>query len=123
MELYAGCLEGVGLVEKWIYELIEELGGKVAGEIYVSGGGARSNIWLKIRAAILNKTLIRPMFPEASFGAAILASSRISYTDVSQAVKAMVRKGLVIEPEKELVKAYETKYRKFRQACKAVGYE
>ena len=121
--LYAGYLEGVGLVEKWIYELIEELGGKVAPEIYTSGGGAKSNIWLKIRASILNKVLIRSAVPEASFGAAILAGSRIAYTDVSQAVKAMVKKDTVIEPEKDWVKIYETKYRKFRQACKALGYE
>jgi len=122
-ELYAAYLEGVGLVERWIYETIEELGGKVGEKIHVTGGGAKSNIWLKIRANILNKVLIRPAVPEAAYGAAIIASSGISFPDLSHAVKTMVKKDYVVQPEKELVKIYDTKYRKFRQACKAIGYE
>ena len=121
-DLYTAYLEGVGLVEKWIYETIEELGAKVGEEIHVTGGGAKSNIWLKVRANILNKTLIRPKVSEACFGAAIIASSRTVFQDISQAVKAMVKKDYAVQPEKELVKIYETKYRKFRQACDIVKY-
>jgi len=123
LELYAAYLEGVGLVERWIYEVIEELGNKVGDAIFVSGGGANSNIWLKIRANILNKTLIRSRVPEAAYGAAIIASSKTAFPNLSQAVKSMVKKDYIVHPEKKLVKAYDTKYRKFRQACKAIKYE
>lgn len=123
IELYAAYLEGVGLVERWIYEVIEELGCRVGEVIYVSGGGAKSNIWLRIRASILNKTLIRPKIPEAAFGAAILASSRIFFSDISQAVKSMVSEDIVVHPDSSLIKVYDAKYRKFRQACRAIGYE
>jgi xylulokinase len=121
-ELYAAYLEGVGLVEKWIYEVIEELGGKVKESIYVSGGASYSDIWLKIRAAILNKVIIRSQAPEAAYGGAIIAGSKTFFSDISQAVRTMVKKDIEVEPEKDLLKAYDAGYRKFRKACKAIGY-
>ncbi len=121
-ELYAAYLEGVGLVERWIYETIEELGGKPGEAIYVSGGASKSSIWLKIRASILKKVLIRSQVPEAAYGAAILAGSKTFFSDLSQAVRSMVRRDIEVHPENDLIKAYDTKYRKFRQACKAIGY-
>ncbi len=121
-ELYAAYLEGVGLVERWIYELMEELGAPVGEKIYTAGGGSRSKEWLQVRANILNKTLVRPKVVEAAFGAAIVAASQTAYTNLTEATRRMVKVDLEVEPEAQKLKPYASKYRKFRDACRAIGY-
>ena len=122
-ELYAAYLEGVGLVERWIYELMEELGGPVGEKIWTAGGGSKSQEWLQVRANILNKTLVRPQVAESAFGAAIVAASLTAYNSLIEATRKMVRVDLEVEPEAQKLKPYLTKYRKFRDACRAIGYE
>lgn len=122
-ELYAAYLEGVGLVERWIYELMEELGAPVGEKIYTAGGGSKSGEWLQVRANILNKTLVRPKVVESAFGAAIVAASQTAYNSLIEATKRMVKVDLEVEPQPEKLKPYATKYRKFRDACRAIGYE
>lgn len=121
-ELYGAYLEGVGLVERWIYELLEELGAEVGERIWTAGGGAKSREWLQIRANILNKTLIRPKIVESAFGAAIVAASRTVYPNLIEATRKMVRVDLEVAPEAQALRPYEVKYRKFRDACRAIGY-
>ncbi|MHB1457089.1 MAG: FGGY-family carbohydrate kinase [Armatimonadota bacterium] len=41
-ELYAAYLQGVGFVERWCYELMQELGAEVGDTIYTTGGGAKA---------------------------------------------------------------------------------
>lgn len=122
-ELYGAYLEGVGLVERWIYELLEELGAEVGERIWTAGGGARSREWLQIRANILNKTLIRPKIVESAFGAAIVAASRTAYPNLIEATRKMVKVDLEVAPEPQALRPYETKYRKFRDACRAIGQD
>ncbi|NOX96711.1 MAG: hypothetical protein GXO98_01330 [Nitrospirae bacterium] len=122
-ELYAACLEGVGMVERWAYELMEKLGAPVGEKIYTSGEGSKSREWLQVRANILNKTLVRPKIVEAAFGAAIVASSQTVYNGLSESARKMVKVDLEVEPQPEKLKSYAVKYRKFRDACRAIGYE
>ncbi|MCD5397411.1 FGGY-family carbohydrate kinase [candidate division NPL-UPA2 bacterium] len=122
-ELYTAYLEGIGLVERWIYELMEELGAPVGKKIYAVGGGSRSKEWLQLRANILNRTLARPKVVEAAFGAAIVAASQTACNGLIEATRKMVRVDLEVEPEAQKLKPYTTKYRKFRDACRAIGYE
>ncbi len=121
-ELYAAYLEGVGLVERWGYELMEELGAPVGEKIYTAGGGSRSREWLQVRANILNKTLVRPEVVESAFGAAVVAASGTVYNDLREAARRMVRVDLEVDPQPENIKPYTAKYRKFREACRAIGY-
>ena len=122
-ELYAAYLEGMGLVERWIYELMEELGAPVGKKIYTAGGGSRSKEWLQLRANILNRTLVRPKVAESAFGAAIVAASQTACNGLIEATRKMVKVDLEVEPEAQKLKPYATKYRKFRDACRAIGYE
>ena len=118
-DLYSGYLEGVGYVEKWIFELLGELGFEVGGQIFVTGSD--NELWLQIRANILEKVLIKPESDSPEMGTAILSASKTVFRSLSEAAKSMVHAGKQIEPESQEI--HRVKYRKFRQACRAIGYE
>ena len=121
---YAAYMEGVGFVEKWIFDLLEELGASVGDTVFAVGGGAKSGEWLQIRANILNRALVRPAGEVSSaMGAAVVAASHTIYDSLSEATRNMVHPGLRVEPEKEKVEVYRGLYRRFRRACAVVGYE
>jgi len=119
--LYAACLEGVAFVERWCYELMEELGAPVGNTIYATGGGAKSVTWMRIRAAALNRRIVRPAVTESAMGAAVVAASRTLYSSLTEASGAMVKHDLVVEPDRDLADAYEARYRAFRTECAVRG--
>ncbi len=118
-DLFSGYAEGAACVEKWIYELLEEMGFQVGDTICATGETGEK--WLKMRADIIEKTFVAPAEPTAEFGIAVLGLSGTLYGDIREAVGAAVRHSMRFEPE--TTKHYRSKYRKFRQACKAIGYE
>jgi len=121
LELYAACLEGVGYVEKYSYQLLEELGLSPIQRVFTSGSGAKSIIWRKIRANILSKPIYLPETTESAMGACIIAASAL-YGDLSHACEKMVRIQNVIEPENELSKRYQERYHEFLAECSQRGY-
>ena len=100
---------------------MEELGAAVGNTIHATGGGAKSETWMRIMSAVLNRRLVRPEATESAMGAAIVAASRTLFAGLTDASRAMVRRDLVIEPEDGLVEAYEKQYRAFRAECAARG--
>jgi sugar (pentulose or hexulose) kinase len=120
--LYAAYLEGVAYVERLAYETLESLGATVGDVIHAAGGGARSDVWLQIRADVLNRELLRPAETGAAMGAAILAASRTLYEGVIPAARAMVRVERSVEPRPALVEGYEARYQYFRAVCVERGY-
>ncbi|MGQ9784065.1 MAG: FGGY-family carbohydrate kinase [Armatimonadota bacterium] len=120
-ELYTACLEGVAYVERWCYELMEELGSRVGNVIYSTGGGAKSRTWLSIRASILNRQILSPAVADSAMGTAIVAASRILYHNLSEATRAMVRYDTIMDPCERLVEPYELGYQRFRRECASRG--
>ena len=113
IELFAAGLEGTAYIERLAYETISNLGGCVKSKIYVTGGGANSDIWLKIRASVLGKTLIKPNISEAAMGAALIAASNTFYDSLDNAADEMVTVNMAIDPDDHLKDLYEEKYRQF----------
>jgi xylulokinase len=76
----------------------------------VSGGGARSELWLKIVASVLQLPLERTESEEGSaYGAALLAGVRAGvFADAADAVARCVRVRDRIEPEWDYEDAYAT---------------
>ncbi|HEV2785225.1 MAG TPA: xylulokinase [Solirubrobacteraceae bacterium] len=74
----------------------------------VSGGGARSRLWLDILASVLELPLQRTAVDEgASFGAALLGGVAAgTFAGVHEAVAACVQPGEIVEPRAEWVEAY-----------------
>jgi sugar (pentulose or hexulose) kinase len=118
---YAAQLEGVAYVERLAYEMLESLGGTVGPVIRVAGG-ARSDIWLAIRASVLNRELLCPAETGAAMGAAVLAASRTHFEGVIPAARAMAHTERGVQPRPDLVDRYEERYQCFRAACAERGY-
>jgi xylulokinase len=110
--LWRAMLEGVAFGLRDSLELLRELGARPeTGR--VSGGGARSELWLQIVASVLGLPLERMESDEGSaFGAALLAGVRAGvFADADEAVARCVRVRSVVEP----VWDYERGYERFRQ--------
>jgi len=108
-------LEGVAYGLRDSLELLRELGVEpTVGR--VSGGGARSDLWLKIVASVLGVPLERMENEEGSaFGAALLGGVRSGVFDsVEQAVAACVRARETVEPDPAWSAVYESGYERFR---------
>ena len=81
----------------------------------VSGGGARSRLWLQILASVLELPLQRTAVDEgASFGAALLGGVAAgAFADVHEAVAACVRPGEIVEPVAAWVEPYRAARERF----------
>jgi xylulokinase len=113
--LTRAVLEGVAFGLRDSLDLITELG--VAPSIgRVSGGGARSDLWLAIVASVLELPLERVAVDEgAAFGAAILGGVAAGmWSDVPEAVSATVRPRGRIEPVAEWIEPYREQRERFR---------
>jgi xylulokinase len=96
-------------------ELLRELGVR-AESGRVSGGGARSGLWVRIVAAALDLPLERTECDEgAAFGAALLAGVRAGvFTDAADALARCVRIRDRVEPDLAWAAAYARGYSRFR---------
>jgi xylulokinase len=108
--LWRAMLEGVAYGLRDSLELLRELGARPESG-RVSGGGARSELWLRILASVLGLPLETTESEEGSaFGAALLAGVRAGvFADADDAVGRCVRPRRRIEPEWD----YHDGYRRF----------
>ena len=119
--LVRACLEGVAYGLRDALELLRELGVE-PGTGRVSGGGARSDLWLRIVASVLGVTLERTAAEEgAAYGAALLGGVAAgTFGSVDEAVASSVRVQGSIEPVDEWREAYEEGYERFRRLYPAL---
>jgi xylulokinase len=119
--LTRAVLEGVAYGLRDSLELLRELDVH-AESARVSGGGARSELWLRIVASVLDLPLERTAVEEgAAFGAALLGGvASGEFADVHEAVDACVRVHDRIEPDPVWRDRYEEGYERFRAAYPAV---
>ena len=119
--LTRAVLEGVAFGLRDSLDLIAQLGGKPElGRI--SGGGARSDLWAKITASVLELPLERVAVDEgAAFGAAILGGVAAGvWPSVHDAVAVTIRPKGRIEPDPEWVEIYKNQRPKFQALYPAV---
>jgi xylulokinase len=113
--LVRAVLEGVAYGLRDSLELLRELGVDPR-EGHVSGGGARSELWLRILASVLGLPIRRTSADEGSaYGAALLGGVAAGvFRDVHEAVATCVRLLDPVDPDPEWVDAYEHGYRRFQ---------
>ncbi len=119
--LIRSVLEGVAYGLRDSFELLKELGiDPTTGR--VSGGGARSRLWLEIVASVLALPLERTAVEEGSaYGAALLAGvAEGVFTDAAEAVAACVRVHETVKPNLDWVPTYEEGYARFRELYPAI---
>ncbi len=122
LEHFAAKLEGVAFLERLAYEVLKKLGAEVGETIYATGGGARSDLWLSVRASVLGHQMARPALGEAAMGAAILAASQTLYPNLDEAARRMVDVETVIDPIPHWELIYEERYQQFCNICRSRGY-
>src|SRR2546423_3459647 len=120
--LVRAVLEGVAFGLRDSLELIRSLEGSEAAAGRVSGGGARSDLWLQICASVLELPLERVAVDEgAAFGAAILGGVAAgAWPDVHAAVAATVKPREQIDPVPEWVEVYREARERFEKLYPAL---
>lgn len=86
-------------------------------EFIATGGGARSDVWLQIKADIFGIPFVRPRITEGSvLGAAILAGLATGvFRHPAEGVQAFVQRDRVFTPDSSRHARYQECYEKYRQ--------
>ncbi len=109
-------LEGVAFGIRDSVEAVRALGIKIS-ESTICGGGAKSGLWKKIFANVLNMNIKTVETEEGpGYGGAILAAVGCGeWESVENAAGELVKVRETIRPDPELAELYEQRYRQFRR--------
>jgi len=119
---YTANLQGTALIERLSYQVLDEATGQSGQAVHVTGGGARSDVWMQLRADVTGRVMHRPATPEAAFGAAILAATGSCYPNLWTAVQQMVQIEESFEPDETKADRYEQLYQAFIESLRSKGY-
>ena len=88
-----------------------------SSEFVATGGGAKSDRWLQIKADIFGVPFVRPRITEGSFlGAAILAGTATGvFHSSAEGVAQFVKRDKVFEPNPHRHRIYQEKLEEYRE--------
>ena len=113
-DMTQAVLEGVAFAIRDSFEVAKSLGIQIE-RTKICGGGAKSPLWRRMIANVLNIKVDRIESEEGqALGGAMLAAVACGvFSSVEEAAEKIVRVTETIEPEPELVEKYERQYQKF----------
>ena len=114
-DMVQAVLEGVAFAIRDSFEVAKCLGIDIQRS-KLCGGGARSLLWRKIFANVLNITLDIPQTEEGpGYGGAMLAMVGCgAYENVTDICARLVRVKETVEPDPEIAARYEERYQRFK---------
>lgn len=117
---YRAILEGIAFAEKLSYEILGKAGAPLTGELRTAGGGAKSPIWCKIRATVLNRPVIAQKNSGSDLGAALIAIAAVTNpSDIAAGISAIkLPTGEVYLPVQEEVATLAAGYLRFKLALR-----
>lgn len=115
-DMTQAVLEGVAFGLRDSLEVARSLGIQIE-RTKICGGGAKSPLWKKIIANVMNMKVdvIESEEGPALGGAMLAAVGCGEYPDVETIARKIVKVIDTVEPEEELVAKYEDRYQKFRK--------
>jgi xylulokinase len=115
-------LEGVCYDIRTNLEVMRELG-LAASEVRVTGGAARSEVWMQIQADVLGVPVIRTSMQEATaLGAAILACKGVGvFSSVAEAAERMVRPLPPLQPSQSNRAVYDRGFERYKKLYAALS--
>jgi len=120
-DLTQAVLEGVAFAIRDSVEVARSLGITIRTS-KICGGGAKSELWKRILANVLNVELACPESEQGpGMGGAMLAMVACGeYPDVKTVCRKLTRVASTVRPEPELAAKYEARYRQFQKIYPAV---
>ena len=114
-------LEGVAYMLRRNIELLAGAGARAA-ELHSHGGGARSDLWCRIKADVCDMPVVRFEGEDAAArGDAMLAGVAVgAFRDLADARAAMVKRGTRFMPEAAVRSAYDEGYRRYQDLFEAL---
>ena len=121
-DLVQAVLEGVAFAIRDSVEVARSLGVQIHTS-KICGGGAKSALWKRILANVLNVKLECPVSEQGpGMGGAMLAMVACGeYVSVQEVCDKFVKVASVVEPDPQLAAKYEKRYQQFRKiypACR-----
>ncbi len=115
-DMTQAVLEGVAFALRDSFEVAKSLGIRIE-RTKICGGGAKSPLWKKIIANVMNVRVDVIESEEGpGYGGAMLAAVACGeYASVEEAAGKLVKVVDTVEPEPELAAKYEARYQQFRQ--------
>ncbi len=117
-DMYRSILEGVGFSIRHNIEEMQEIG-VFPDRVIAVGGGTKSRVWLK---SISNICRLRQLVPEvkvgAAYGDAFLAALGLKWYDSLEDIQQWVSYSLIINPDLDLAKIYDSYYSIYRRIYK-----
>ena len=120
-DMTQAVLEGVAFSLRDALEIARSFGVKIE-RIRINGGGAKSPLWCKIMANVLNVKVDKINSAEGpAFGAAILAAVGCGeYASVAEATSKLISVVETTEQSPELTEKYNTRYQVWKQIYPAL---
>ena len=127
IDIYQGLMEGVTYEMMLNLECLKAAGIQVT-ELRATGGGAKAEIWLQMKADILNKKIVTLGKAQSGTLGCIMMSGTASgaYGSLEEAAEVFVKTGKEYYPDPvrhERYLEYYDKYKKLYQACQEVWKE
>lgn len=120
-EIYRACMEGV------VYEMLVNIEYLKSSKpqykmIHATGGGAKSQTWMQMKADMLNVPIKALKTPDAgTVGSAMLTGIAVGcFKNLEEAAAYMVEEKKIYYPRKEMHEKYEKVYKRYRRLYDAV---
>lgn len=113
-DIYRAILEGITFEMRYNQEKLAENGVAIT-RLFACGGGARSKIWLQIKADILGCPIVPVKSDETgAMGSAILGLSAVTGQSVFSIADRFCRYGQTIYPNADNAEIYDKKYNMYK---------
>jgi xylulokinase len=114
--LYKGILEGLACELSLVAETLSEAVGDFP-DIYATGGGTRSALGLRLRAALTGRRVhVMRRQESVCLGTAILAGVAVGeYASIDEGIAALVEDSGVVDPDKGIAASYQEQMKRYRQ--------
>lgn len=120
-DIYRACMESVVYEELLNLERLKAAGIRI-GMMHATGGGAKSEVWMQMKADILDIPMTALATADAgTVGSAMLTGIAIGcFEDLEDAAAHMVKKRKVYEPDRDMHMKYMQIYERYRKLYHAV---
>ncbi len=120
-DIYLACMEGVVYEMALNMEYLKD-SGICCKMLHATGGGAKSKLWMQMKADVLNIPITALKTVDAgTVGSAMLTGIATGcFENLEDAAAHMVEKKQVYYPRQEMHEKYQEVYKKYRKLYKAV---